>query len=55
MAVFGIGCVGLAILQGAKAKNASRIFAIDTNSKKEEWAKKFGASKSCSPHLLHHV
>lgn len=45
VAVFGIGCVGLALIQGAKAKNASRIIAIDVNDKKEEWAKKFGASE----------
>ena len=38
--------MGLSIIQGCKEKNCSRIFAIDTNSKKEEWAKKFGASAS---------
>jgi S-(hydroxymethyl)glutathione dehydrogenase/alcohol dehydrogenase len=42
--VFGIGCVGLSILQGARAKGCKRVFAIDTNPSKEEWAKKFGAS-----------
>jgi Zn-dependent alcohol dehydrogenase len=44
VAVFGIGCVGLSILQGARAKGCKRVFAIDTNPSKEEWAKKFGAS-----------
>lgn len=44
VAVFGVGCVGLSVLQGARAKNCKRVFAIDTNPKKEEWAKKFGAS-----------
>jgi S-(hydroxymethyl)glutathione dehydrogenase/alcohol dehydrogenase len=48
VAVFGIGCVGLSILQGARAKKCARVFAIDTNPKKEEWAKKFGASTSLS-------
>jgi S-(hydroxymethyl)glutathione dehydrogenase/alcohol dehydrogenase len=43
--VFGIGCVGLSILQGAREKKCSRVFAIDTNPKKAEWAKKFGASE----------
>ncbi|ORX33393.1 formaldehyde dehydrogenase [Kockovaella imperatae] len=49
VAVFGIGCVGLSILQGARAKNCSRIIAIDTNPKKEEWAKKFGATDFVNP------
>ena len=48
VAVFGIGCVGLSILQGARAKGCKRVFAVDTNPKKEEWAKKFGASESRS-------
>ncbi|WWC60704.1 S-(hydroxymethyl)glutathione dehydrogenase [Kwoniella dejecticola CBS 10117] len=52
VAVFGIGCVGLSILQGAKAKNAKRIIAIDTNDKKEEWAKKFGATDFINPTKL---
>lgn len=45
VAVFGIGCVGLSVIQGARAKEATRIFAIDTNPKKKEWAEKFGASE----------
>ncbi|OCF32075.1 S-(hydroxymethyl)glutathione dehydrogenase [Kwoniella heveanensis BCC8398] len=49
VAVFGIGCVGLSIIQGAKAKKAKRIIAIDTNPKKEEWAKKFGATDFINP------
>lgn len=44
VAVFGIGCVGLSIIQGARAKNASKIIAIDVNPKKKAWAEKFGAS-----------
>lgn len=47
--MFGIGCVGLSILQGARAKKCKRVFAIDTNPKKEEWAKKFGASELWLP------
>jgi S-(hydroxymethyl)glutathione dehydrogenase/alcohol dehydrogenase len=46
VAVFGIGCVGLSILQGARAKKCKRVFAIDTNPNKKEWAEKFGASRS---------
>jgi S-(hydroxymethyl)glutathione dehydrogenase/alcohol dehydrogenase len=43
--VFGIGCVGLSILQGARKMKCKRVFAIDTNNNKKEWAEKFGASK----------
>ncbi|KAK4687569.1 hypothetical protein P7C73_g2548, partial [Tremellales sp. Uapishka_1] len=49
VAVFGVGCVGLSVIQGAKAKGCKRIFAIDTNSGKEEWAKKFGATEFVNP------
>ncbi len=45
VAVFGIGCVGLSILQGARAKKCAKVIAVDTNPGKEEWAKKFGASE----------
>ncbi|KAL1410962.1 formate dehydrogenase (NAD+) [Vanrija albida] len=49
VAVFGIGCVGLSVIQGARAKEATRIFAIDTNPKKKEWAEKFGATDFINP------
>ena len=49
VAVFGIGCVGLSILQGCRAKHSKRVFAIDTNPKKAEWAMKFGASELAPP------
>lgn len=49
VAVFGIGCVGLSLLQGARAKGCKRVFAVDTNPKKEEWAKKFGATDFVNP------
>ena len=31
VAVFGCGCVGLAVIMGAKAAEASRIIAVDIN------------------------
>ncbi|CAD6565917.1 MAG: formate dehydrogenase (NAD+) [Tremellales sp. Tagirdzhanova-0007] len=49
VAVFGIGCVGLSILQGCRAKKCKRVFAIDTNSAKADWAKKFGATDFVNP------
>lgn len=34
MAVWGLGAVGLATIQGCKIKGASKIYAIDVNEKK---------------------
>jgi Zn-dependent alcohol dehydrogenase len=45
VAVFGVGCVGLSILQGARAKKCAKVIAIDTNPSKKDVALKFGASK----------
>ena len=44
VAVFGLGAVGLAVIQGAKMAGASRIIAIDINPGKFEMAKKLGAT-----------
>jgi len=43
-AVFGIGGVGLNVIQAARIKGASRIFAIDTQPEKEASAREFGAT-----------
>ncbi|CAE6391768.1 unnamed protein product [Rhizoctonia solani] len=42
VAVFGCGCIGLGCINAARVKKAARIIAVDTNPKKEAWAKKFG-------------
>jgi len=52
VAVFGIGCVGLAVIQGAAARKASRIIAIDTNPDKKAWAEKMGATEFVNPKEL---
>lgn len=44
MAVFGVGCVGLAVIEGAVLNKAKQIIAVDINDGKEEWAKKWGAT-----------
>ena len=49
VAIFGIGCVGLSILQGARAKNCSKVIAIDTNNGKKDLALKFGATDFINP------
>ncbi len=49
VAVFGLGAVGLSVIQGAKVAKASRIFAIDVNPEKFEMAKKLGATDCINP------
>jgi S-(hydroxymethyl)glutathione dehydrogenase/alcohol dehydrogenase len=49
VAVWGIGGVGLSVIQGAKEAGASRIFAIDVNPAKFEMAKQFGATDCINP------
>ncbi|GAA97740.1 uncharacterized protein L969DRAFT_97446 [Mixia osmundae IAM 14324] len=49
VAVFGAGCVGLAVMQGCQDRGAARIIAVDTNSGKKEWATKFGATEFVNP------
>jgi len=49
VAVFGLGAVGLAIVQGAKARKARRIFAIDVNSSKFDFARQLGATDCINP------
>jgi len=44
VAVFGLGAVGLSVVQGAKVAGASRIIAVDVNPKKFEAAIKLGAT-----------
>ncbi|KAG8855872.1 NAD/NADP dependent alcohol dehydrogenase [Tulasnella sp. 330] len=45
VAVFGCGCIGLGVLNAARIAGAARIIAIDTNPKKNVWAKKFGGDQ----------
>lgn len=49
VAVFGVGCVGLSVVQGCVKNGASKIIAIDVNPKKKEWATKFGATDFVNP------
>ncbi|ODV92737.1 hypothetical protein CANCADRAFT_1331 [Tortispora caseinolytica NRRL Y-17796] len=51
VAVFGAGCVGLSVVQGAaaKLKGKGRIFVIDINDDKKSWATKFGATDFVNP------
>jgi len=49
VAVFGLGGVGLSIIQGAVLARASRIIVIDTNPAKFEMAKLLGATDFINP------
>ncbi|CEI89220.1 Putative S-(Hydroxymethyl)glutathione dehydrogenase [Rhizopus microsporus] len=49
VAVFGVGCVGLSVIQGAAANKARRIIAVDINPDKEKIARKFGATDFVNP------
>lgn len=47
--MFGLGAIGLAVVQGARQAKAGRIIAIDTNPKKFELARRFGATDCINP------
>ena len=49
VAVFGIGGIGLSVIQGAKMAKANKIIAVDINDAKFEMAKKFGATDFINP------
>lgn len=49
VAVFGAGTVGLSVVQGAKARGASKIIVIDVNSDKKQWSHDFGATDFVNP------
>jgi S-(hydroxymethyl)glutathione dehydrogenase/alcohol dehydrogenase len=49
VAVFGMGGIGLSVIQGAKMAGAHKIIAVDVNNAKFELAKKFGATDCVNP------
>lgn len=52
IAVFGAGCVGLSVVQGAVVNKAGKIIVVDLNDGKDEWSKKFGATDFVNPSKL---
>lgn len=48
-AVFGLGAVGLAVIEALKAAGATKIYAIDTNPQKEKMARDWGATDFINP------
>lgn len=49
VAIFGLGGVGLSVIQGAVMANASRIIVVDINADKFELAKQLGATDCINP------
>ncbi|MEM9103326.1 MAG: S-(hydroxymethyl)glutathione dehydrogenase/class III alcohol dehydrogenase [Pseudomonadota bacterium] len=52
VAVFGLGGIGLSVIQGAVLAKAERIIAIDINEDKFEMAKQLGATDCVNPKSL---
>ncbi|WPU63500.1 S-(hydroxymethyl)glutathione dehydrogenase/class III alcohol dehydrogenase [Peredibacter starrii] len=55
VAVFGMGGIGLSVIQGAKMAGAEKIIAIDINDAKFEMAKDFGATDFINPTKINSV
>lgn len=49
IAVFGLGGIGLNVIQGARMVGADRIIGVDTNSDKRPLAEKFGMTDFINP------
>lgn len=49
VAVFGAGTVGLSVIQGAKARKASKIILVDINDRKKAFGQEFGATEFVNP------
>lgn len=52
IAIFGAGCVGLSVVQGAVAQKADKIIVVDVNGSKKAWAMRFGATDFVNPSEL---
>ena len=47
--VFGLGGIGLNVIQGLRLAGASQIVGVDMNDGKEEWGRKFGMTHFVNP------
>ena len=55
IAVFGLGGIGLNVIQGAKMVGADKIIGVDINGDKEEWGRKFGMTHFVNPNNVSDV
>src|SRR6202048_2576321 len=47
--VFGLGGIGLNVIQGARMAGADKIIGVDINDSKEEWGRRFGMTDFVNP------
>src|SRR6267378_3232754 len=47
--VFGLGGIGLNVIQGAKMVGADKIVGVDINDSKEDWGRRFGMTHFVNP------
>ncbi len=47
--VFGLGGIGLNVIQGARMVGASQIIGVDINSDREQWGRQFGMTDFVNP------
>jgi len=47
--VFGLGGIGLNVLQGARMAGANKIIGVDINPDREEWGRRFGMTDFINP------
>jgi S-(hydroxymethyl)glutathione dehydrogenase/alcohol dehydrogenase len=47
--VFGLGGIGLNVIQGARMAGAKRIVGVDINDAKKEWGEKYGMTDFVNP------
>ncbi|WP_277981052.1 S-(hydroxymethyl)glutathione dehydrogenase/class III alcohol dehydrogenase [Sphingomonas phyllosphaerae] len=47
--VFGLGGIGLNVIQGAKLAGAHRIIGVDINPDREDWGRRFGMTDFVNP------
>ncbi len=50
--VFGLGGIGLNVIQGARLAGAARIVGIDINDDKEGWGRRFGMTDFVNPRTI---
>ncbi|MBX3430955.1 MAG: S-(hydroxymethyl)glutathione dehydrogenase/class III alcohol dehydrogenase [Hyphomonadaceae bacterium] len=50
--VFGLGGIGLNVIQGAKLVGANMIVGVDINPDREEWGRKFGMTHFVNPKTI---
>ena len=50
--VFGLGGIGLNVIQGLKMVGASKIVGVDINPAREEWGRRFGMTQFVNPNTV---